>query len=269
MKQEDWLLSASDAFFSLAYAGDSTPETWRDVVLWMALEAGKRDKTAKMYQELITDNYLPEVRPKFVCLYRHISYTVAQNPRQNALLRLMERVHLAPMGYSYDEAPAQERLLNEVGKRADSHWVGVKGCGVWEQLSMDVPLYDDPELDTNHLDWLEYLTYLDDDCINSGGSHLIALANVWRELCPVDFQNRLLLIASDQYDPLFALMSFVQLALMGMACYVLPDMDYVATLEHHNGLFAPPGAVCSRAYSGRMWVERCWESVCDRLFGLM
>lgn len=158
---------------------------------------------------------------------------------------------------------------HEVGKRTDSHWFCIRGCGLWEQMSMDEPLPEEPKLDTTPLDWLEYLVYSDDDCITSGGSHLIALANVWRELCPADFPNRLLLIASDQYDPMFAMMSFVQLALMGMACYVLPDLDYVVNLYYHNGLFAPPGAICSKAYSGRIWVERCWESVCDRLFGLM
>lgn len=267
--KEDWLLSAADAFYSLAYAGDDSIETWRDVVLWAALKAGKRDKNTKLLQGLIEENYLPEVREKFVCLYRHLSYAVTQDPHQNALLHLMNRVHLAPMGYSYDEAPARELLLNEVGKRTDSHWFCIRGCGIWEQMSMDEPFPEEPELDTTPLDWLEYLVYLDNDCISTGGSGLIALANAWRELCPVDFSNRLLLIASDQYDTLFALMSFIQLALMGMACYTLTDLDYVANLENHNGLFAPPGAICSKAYSGRIWVERCWESVCDRLFGLM
>lgn len=261
---EDWLLSAADAFYSLACAGDSTPDAWRDVVLWCALEAGKRDANTKPLQELLADNYLPEVRKKFGCIYRQLSYAVTQDPHQNVLLRLMERVHLYPVGYSYDEEPAREFLLKEVEKRSDRRWVGIKGDGVWQQLSMDE--YLPPQVP---LDWLEYLVYMDDDCISSGGSGLVALANVWRELCPINFPNRLLLIASDKFDPTFALMSFVQLALMGMACYVLPDMDYVATLEHHHGLFAPPGAICSRSYSGEVWAERCWESVCDRLFGLM
>lgn len=262
--KEDWLLSAADAFYTLACAGDDSTEAWRDVVLWAALEVGRRDNSTKMYQGLIEDNYLPEVQKKFSCIYRHISYAITQNSNQNVLLRLMERLHLSPVKYSYDEAPAREFLMHEVEKRMDSHWVGIKGDGVWQQLNMDE--YLPPQVP---LDWLEYLVYMDDDCISSGGSGLIALANVWRELCPADFPNRLLLIAADKYDPVFAIMSFVQLSLMGMACYVLPDMDYVATLEHHNGLFAPPGAICSRAYSGRIWVERCWESVCDRMFGLM
>lgn len=270
---EDWLLSAADAFYSLACAGDSTPDAWRDVVLWCALQAGKRDANTKPLQELLAENYLPEVHKKFTCIYRHISYAVSQNPHQNVLLRLMERVHLAPMGYSYDEALARELLLHDVGKRTDSHWVGIRGCGLWAQ--MEIKMYEptyvdvDAEPDTKHLEQLEYLAYLDDDCICSGGSHLIALANVWRELCPADFPNRLLLIASDKYDPMFAMMSFIQLSLMGIACYTLTDLDYVANLENHNGIFAPPGSICSRAYSGQIWAERCWESVCDRLFGLM
>lgn len=284
-----WLHEAADVVYRLTDVGENRADTWIDLINWCALLAGRRGRDTKELQLEIAEHYPPETHHLFLRFYHHVGYAISQNPHQNALLSVMQSVNLAPSALGYQEETAKELLLTEVGLRPDSRWAGVDGRTVYEQLRLiiedindvrdindvdnindvkDINDVDDEPDGVAHLDRLEYLTYLDDCCSASGGSQLIAVANVWRELCPFDFPNRLLLIAADERDPTYAMMSFIQLAIMGMACYVLPDCEYQASVENQNGLFAPPTAICSSAYAGQVWAERCWQEICNNIYGL-
>ena len=70
-------------------------------------------------------------------------------------------------------------------------------------------------------------------------------ANVFREHCPQEYRDRLFLIADDLYNQTFALMSFLQTALMGMVCYVLTDDSFRVEMTRRLELFAPPTAICA------------------------
>lgn len=263
-----WLRGAADEFYWLADAGGcDSADTWSEAITWLALQVSQHNKNTRRWQLALEGNYPPESRNHFRSLLRFLNCGIDQNPHRNVLHMLMRRLRLAPDEECYNEDDARRFLDEDIWTGDSTHWAKVTGREVWTQLTIDGQTgYDENEY-MDPLAGLEYLTILDDQCAESYGSRLVAAANIWRERQPSDFPNRLLLIAAAPADPACAMMAYIQLTRMGMAAYVLTDNEYQAVLKGQNGLFAPPTALCSPAFAGEVWAERCWKCISNRFYG--
>lgn len=92
-------------------------------------------------------------------------------------------------------------------------------------------------------------------CEDSGGSGLIAMVNVIRGFYASGFQDRALLIASDtsKGSSPAAMISFIQMSIMGAAAYVLMDNTYGVNNHRKMALFAPPNAICTKEFFAEAW----------------
>lgn len=270
---ENWMREAADVFYCLNDEGGANMlETWREAVTWLAIQVSTKNKNTRRWQMAIEGNYPSGVREKFYTLSYWLSCGIVQDPHCNVPLQLMETLKLVPPGIApYEEEPAKGLFMDKSLPVRGPNWVKAGGRTVAHQLDI-IEYLSSAELcgynnTLEHLEQLQYMVLLDDHCSRTGGSYLISAANAWRELQPMDFAGRLLLIASDANDPAPAMMSYYQMAVMGMASYVLTDNEYVASLDRQDGLFAPPTALCTKPFSGGVWMERCWECVMNNLIG--
>lgn len=265
MDKTEWVRTASDLLYKLS-TGREIRMVWKDFLLWSAYQAGRRSGESKIQQKLILNDYPQQKQEMFQQLFRIVSYVTSQWPHQNILLKIMDAVHIAGK-YFYDEHTAREILLNKSDCPLDStyRWRQMElfeieddDSNLWENINC---IHSDDMDELSSLCRLNMCVFVDDRCSISGGSRLIAVANEYREHCPMDFANRMILIASDPKDITFALISFIQMALMGMACYVLTDNDYCISLSCNMGLFAPPTAICSSAYYSDKWNEARMKAI--------
>lgn len=235
-------------------------DTWYDFLLWCAYAVGYRPDI--QCQQRILERYPIGHDKLFAKLYYLIICEVNENPSQNVLLRLMDQVHLSG-GYEYDEASAERLFLTG----AASSSVQMVTCESFPSQSI---LLTDT---LNICDFDKYLTLqrlgnislVDNECSRTGGSGLIAAANVYCRYSPAS--NRILLAANDPHDKTFALMSFIQLAIEGMACYTLIDEEYIISPIPHMELFAPPSAICSAAFFSDTWNTTRFQAISRQSLG--
>lgn len=263
MRDSEWLTAAADLMYRIG-ENRRLQDAWYDFLLWASCQSGVRTEFSQMRQEKILEAYPKALHEKFYHLYRIIAYVVREKPRQNVPLRVMQAIHLAKR-YTYNEQGARKLLLeedqdpdddtyrisfrdqNDQRSREDFIW-SAEHLGVgWQQEFED-------KIDNYLTFWnLGTVSLYDKSCAMSGGSRLIAAANVFQKNCPQEYRDRLFLIADDPRNRIFALMSFLQTALMGMACYVLTDDSFRVEMSGRLELFAPPTAICSLACFSTAW----------------
>lgn len=231
----NWLKKASGILTQYTDTNEF-PSLWSDFIDWSCYQAGDSD-IAEAEQGRITKKYPDSVKRDFLRLYHVIESAIAIDPNQNVLLKIM-----VSMGME------QHDNYNEVEKNCSLPHLSVHSSTL-DQSVNDV----ETESDSG------YLAYIDENCAASKGSWLIAYANKYRENCPFDFQSGILLAAADHSAILFAKISFIQMAIMGMSCFVLMDSTYAVSSIPGMELFAPPTAVCSSGYFRETWTKRRLE----------
>jgi len=234
-------------------------DAWYDFLLWASYEVGKRTQSSKRIQAEILNCYTPEQQPMFTHLYQLIEYVISENPKRNVPLRIMADLRLSGF-YDYDEnaafqiltkGPSDERDCTLT--RYDNPQPLTKDDIVWVNGYFNSTLLND-EIDNILTIWnLGPISLIDRRCHLSGGSLLIATANMFKRYCPSEYKERALLIPDDQHDRTFSLMSFLQLAMMGFPTYVLVDTLYRLPEHSPMELMVPPTAICSHPCCSAAW----------------
>lgn len=228
---DQWLPVARYRFGLLAQ-DTSLLMAWADFLLWAACQtAGPRNERM---QARVIANHGPGANTIFRSLLLELDAVVADDPHQNALLKLAVDLGLAER-YIYDEEAAEQVFLSRAAQYSE-------------------PVAGDP------LAGIQAISIQDRDCTLTGGSALIALANVVKRRCPKNYQERAILIAGGADDGYSHMVSYVQMALMGMPCYAALDETQV-TDASGLGIFAPANAICSPEFSSPFWMQARWKTV--------
>lgn len=258
IKDSEWLRTARELMYEIQDKR-FLRDVWYDFLLWASYEVGKHTQTSKRIQAEILNSYAPKQQPMFTHLYQLIEYVVSENPRRNVPLRIMADLRLSGF-YTYDEDAVFQILTNgPPDKRTCSlTQYGTpqplnKNDIVWLNSYFHHPLLDN-EIDNLLTIWnLGVISLIDRRCYLSGGSLLIAAANIYQTYCPSEYQERALLIPDDQHDRTFSLMAFLQLAMMGFPTYVLADTLYRLPEHSPMELLVPPTAICSIPCCSMVW----------------
>lgn len=260
LQEADWLNAAKDILYRLAHK-HFLQNTWYDFLLWASYETGQRTENGTRCQEKILSSYSEIEQDSFIYLYRLIAEVVSDNPRQNVPMKIMESAQIGGK-YRYNENSARRILLGSdsaaSGYRLRIHPANQKVTPRFYNTLTDY-FGIQKESNSDRIDklltiWnLGQISLIDECCSQTGGSRLIAAANVYRDYCPFGFQDRLLLIANDCREKIYSLISFLQLALMNMACYVLVDDVYTISTECGMELMVPPTAICSLPCFSHEW----------------
>lgn len=263
----EWLRNASDIFYSL----DNTKflhQVWEDFIHWSAYQVSHHTEDTKDLQLKILQQYPDGTADKFWQLYRIVSYQITQDSHRNVLLQMMDYMRLSG-GYIYNENEAQDIIFCHNDKLPEDlpiRWTQFDSPDIEQNIVCDenlvLPGFDDScELQEYASLWeCGKTVFIDDDCTQSMGSRLIAVANLFREHCP-NFPDYIMLAAADPHNPLYALMAFIQMSIMGMACYSLTDSQYRIPMVCHSELFAPPFSVFSEASCSEAWHRERFRAV--------
>ena len=250
----NWLRNASDTFYRLS--DDFQPwQLWSDFVLWSAYHAGHQTDDTRNQQEMLLNAYPDKFKDSFFFLYQLLAQEIHNHPNQNVYLRFMHQVRLIST-YQYDYKEALDLLKSWIHDFQDntapkqSNW---KKQAFYFDKNGNQTLFEQNLVTENALLHCGHISFIDDYCSLSGGSKLIALANAYKELAYRDMDNNILLIAGDFKLPLFSLMAFIQLCIMGLPCYALTDTKYAISDIDGMALFAPPTAVYSEGYCSPIW----------------
>lgn len=263
----EWLRKASGILYELDNS-KFLQQVWDDFIHWSAYQVGHRTEDTKDLQLKILQQYPDETADKFWQLYRIINYQVTQDPHRNVLLQLMDYMRLSG-GYIYDEDEARDIIFCHNDKLPEDlpiRWTQFDSPDIEQNIVCDenliLPGFDDScELQEYASLWeCGKTVFIDDDCTQSMGSRLIAVANLFRDHCP-NFPDRLMLAAADPHNPLYALMAFIQVSMMGMSCYALTDSQYRIPMVCHSELFAPPFSVFSEASCSDAWHKERFRAV--------
>ena len=220
---DHWIPAAQEFFLHLP-ADVPMLERWKDFLLWTAYQAAEPRKHDP--QAEITARYGRYSKVLFSQIFRILCLAVAENPHQNALLKLCQALHLTG-AYTYDESAA-ERLLSV-------------------QLA-------------NHAEAIGSISLKDSNCASTRGSALIALANVVKRSYPKNYQEKAIFIAAGSSDGYSHLISYIQLSIMGMPAYVLQD-DVQIDDYSELGLFIPENAICTPEFFSDAWMKARWKAV--------
>jgi len=224
---------------------------WLDFLLWMAIQAGT--PYDKDLADQISGKYPDDIVWKFAYLYNKVSVIVKEQPHQNALLKVMHRLGLAER-YVYDESSAERKLLDTAKEAYGKAGVNPIHTLMGSQVQNQNSLNDFEKMAM--LMGIDAFSVKDIKCSTTYGSFLIAMANVVRNVYPINYPTQVMLIAMDdtENESASALMAFIQMALMGMACYVvLGHTDIQSDGVYHMEYFAPRNAICSPSFYLEDW----------------
>ena len=264
---DEWLRNASDIFYSL----DNSKflyQVWDDFIHWTAYQVSYHTKETVDSQTKILQRYPDGTAEQFWQLYRIVNYQITQNPHRNVLLKLMDYMRLSG-GYIYDEDEARDIIFCHNHKLRDDlsvRWTQFDSPDIEQNIICDenfvLPGFDDSCKLQEYASLWECgkIVFIDDDCSQTMGSRLIAVANLFSEYCP-NFPDHIMLAAADPHNLLYALMAFIQMSIMGMACYSLTNSQYRIPMVCHSELFAPPFSVFSEASSSEAWHRERFRAV--------
>lgn len=241
---ELWLKESTEILRNFGYKQD----IWEDFLTWAVYRSGwnvskpytVRSKTASTERQ-------------YRCLYQIIGKTIQDDPHRNVLLELMAAIGFASPNTQYNEKLAKDILIAKIDQEASAKQPGVDN-GLARPAAWDCAGHDD--FDRYLAIWsVDNMIIHDCHCEDSGGSMLIAMANVLQGFYESYSQDRALLIASDStyVRSTAAMIAFIQLSIMGAASYVLMDNTFGVNNRRKMALFAPPNAICTKLFFSETW----------------
>lgn len=197
---ELWLKQSTEIMRNFGYKQD----IWEEFLTWAVYRGGWN--VSKPYT---ARSKAASTERQYRCLYQIIRKAIQDDPHRNVLLELMAAIGLAGPDTQYNEKLAKDLLIAKVDQESGAKQTGFD-TGLARPAAWDCAGHD--EFDRYLAIWaVDNMIIHDCHCEDSGGSVLIAMANVLQGLYASDFQNRALLIASDsKYDSSpAAMMAFI------------------------------------------------------------
>jgi len=224
-------------------------DIWEEFLIWSVYRSGwdtNRPYTARCKNK--------DAEHSYRCLYQIIKNAVEENPHRNVLLKLMAAIGLASPDDGYDEQAADKLLAERTDRFCGDRYLKLNQGKI-----LQVPAAFDcmqPEDYSKFLNiWAVQSYIIHDSICDHHGSKLIAMANAIKNRYELSYPDQAVLIASNKGTCLTAsgMMAFIQMSMMGMACYVLLDNAYGICDKNRMALFAPPNAVCSKQFFSDAW----------------